>query len=358
VLKDQGLSGADLMAGLGQLMPLLDTQAKQQAAIAQQQFNDQIRLLTLRNQESSTQERIEHDRALETAAQGRLGVSQGNLDVRREKAGRGGGAGAGGVAAPPEDNGRVGTDGLPAPVGGGGLSGGAVRLLATRVKSGDPTALTGQSRAARAAVMNDLAKLDSAGGADIAGNQVDFRAAQAGARTATQREANISTSEKAIINPGGLADQVLDAARKTYRTGSPFLNQKINYVLANYQGDPAVVDLKNALGDLEGQFNKAMAGGGAATDSARAETIARINDAQTLPQLEAAINRMKLGLQKEGEAAQETSKMFADRVRQAGKVSNKAPQPASGGPAVGTVESGYRFKGGDPSSANSWERVQ
>ena len=249
------------------------------------------------------------------------------MDIRAGKAGGGGGAPA------PEGPATTGADGLPSPVGGGGLSADAVRLLSSRVKSGDPTALTGLTRPARAAVVNDLAKIDKTGGADIAGNQIDFQAARAGARTATQREANISTSEKAIINPGGLADQVLDAARKTYRTGSPMVNQKINYVLANYGGDPAVVDLKNALGDLEGQFNKAMAGGGAATDTARAETIARINDAQTLPQLEAAIGRMKLGLQKESEAAQETSKMFADRVRQAGKVGGKPAAPA-GAPAI------------------------
>jgi len=31
---------------------------------------------------------------------------------------------------------------------------------------------------------------------------------------------------------------------------------------------------------------------------------------------------------------------------------------ASGGPAVGTVEDGYRFKGGDPSDQRNWEPVQ
>lgn len=35
-----------------------------------------------------------------------------------------------------------------------------------------------------------------------------------------------------------------------------------------------------------------------------------------------------------------------------------AAKPATRGPAVGAVEGGYRFKGGDPSKASSWERVQ
>jgi hypothetical protein len=358
--QKQGLSGTDLYDYVQTMEPYMTAQQKAKA----EQFKTQLELKKLdaeialhtqaaQNQNLSRQERERHDQALEDLASRRIGIAQGNLNVRIETAGFNQAG-----ATLPAGTGKIGADGLPAPVGGGGLSPEAVRMLSGRIKGGDASALTGLTRPARTAVQNDLAKLDSTG-ADIAGNQIDFAAARKGAQSATQREANIATSEKAITNPGGLADQVLDAARKTYRTGSPALNQKINYVLANYGGDPAVVDLKNALGDLEGQFNKAMAGGGTATDAVRAETLARINDAQTLPQLEAAINRMKLGLQKEGEAAQETSKMFADRVRQAGKVGGKPQaQAAPSGPSVGTVESGYRFKGGDPSSPASWERVQ
>jgi hypothetical protein len=37
------------------------------------------------------------------------------------------------------------------------------------------------------------------------------------------------------------------------------------------------------------------------------------------------------------------------------KVSGNAP---TGGPAVGAIQKGYRFKGGNPSDPNSWEKVK
>jgi hypothetical protein len=44
-------------------------------------------------------------------------------------------------------------------------------------------------------------------------------------------------------------------------------------------------------------------------------------------------------------------------VRDAGPTYAPAPAPPSGTPRPGTIEDGYRFKGGDPADPNSWERV-
>lgn len=76
VLQDQGLSGADLFAGLQQLSPILDTQAKAQAAAAQQQFTQQVQLARLKetadyhralasSRDVSAEERARHNQALE-----------------------------------------------------------------------------------------------------------------------------------------------------------------------------------------------------------------------------------------------------------------------------------------------------
>lgn len=48
--------------------------------------------------------------------------------------------------------------------------------------------------------------------------------------------------------------------------------------------------------------------------------------------------------------------IFVDKAPN--KQPNGKPPDSKKGPAVGTIENGYRFKGGDPSNPNSWEKVK
>ena len=53
-----------------------------------------------------------------------------------------------------------------------------------------------------------------------------------------------------------------------------------------------------------------------------------------------------------------TATQFAQWEAQGRPGANKNPQPASGAPKIGTVENGYRFKGGDPALPGSWEKMR
>lgn len=53
-----------------------------------------------------------------------------------------------------------------------------------------------------------------------------------------------------------------------------------------------------------------------------------------------------------------TATAFTQWEAQGRPGANKNPQPASGAPKIGTIENGYRFKGGDPALPGSWEKMR
>ena len=62
-LRGQGLEGADLMAGLSQLTPVLDAASKQQAAQLQAQFNNELKLQTLQDRHDAWKQASEDRQA-------------------------------------------------------------------------------------------------------------------------------------------------------------------------------------------------------------------------------------------------------------------------------------------------------
>jgi hypothetical protein len=111
------------------------------------------------------------------------------------------------------------------------------------------------------------------------------------------------------------------------------------------------VALKQAQGGVFLQAFQQLKGAGAITETEGTkgeQAIARLDRAQTEGEFLTALDEL-------------------DAVISAGesRMKQRAGQPvatpedkAGGGPAVGTVDGGYRFKGGDPSNPGSWEKVQ
>lgn len=127
---------------------------------------------------------------------------------------------------------------------------------------------------------------------------------------------------------GYLASQVgMESGDKTIELQNLITNQALESLRAVFGGNPTEGERKILL-DVAGSVGQ--------TDAVRQAIYDRA--------ISAANNRLKLNQEKA--RALRTGEYFQ---------SGYNPQP-SGGPAVGAVQDGYKFKGGDPANPASWEK--
>lgn len=228
VLKDQGLSGADLMAGLGQLMPILDSQSKAQAAQLQQQFTHELQLASLQERYDALRQRAEDSQAnradREAAHADSMGIRAQMLELARQRQGSG-------ASGPPAADLKPDAQGnLPAPPAIAGYSSEAIKALAEDYAARGPSALSGFGNknlppAARAAIVNYSAALNAKNGQNYATNKIQYAADTAGARVNATQAAKVDASASALTQPGGIGEQFQQSIDALNRTGIPVANQ-------------------------------------------------------------------------------------------------------------------------------------
>jgi|GEM_PF-5502294 len=341
VLKDQGLSGADLMAGLGQLMPVLDSQAKAQAAQLQQQFTRELQLANLQQRYDALRQRAE-DNAANRADREQahadsmairsqmIGLQRASLNARLQ--------GDPNAALDPED----------------------LHFMAQQYLAGDRTVLQNLGRGAQGsknlvALRNEVRKQAEAQGMtgkDLAASVAEFEGIKSGERALGTRTAQAGM---AVNEAGQFADIAQQASEQVPRSQFVPANKALQAYETN-TGDPKIVAFGAATNSLINAYARAVSPSGTPTVSDKEHARDMLNTAQTPEQYASVVSMMKREMSAAQASPGQVRSEFREAVTRGKPMAN--PPPAVKAPAVGTVEGGYRFKGGDPSQQSNWEKVQ
>jgi hypothetical protein len=283
VLQDQGLSGADLMAGLQQLQPLLDNQAKAQSAQLQQQFNNELKLQAVTDRHDQLTERArEADQRSQDARaslEERRQASQESLALRGET-----------IALRKQQ--IAATGGEDAKFSPEDLS-----FLAEQARAGDPTVYQNLGRGQQGAkniiaLRREVMKQERAaggGGADIAAANVGYQGEKAAARTGATRAANIGM---AVTEAQQTFPLVRQASAALPRTDFPGANKAIQS-LQTGSSDTRVLALGTALNASVNAYARAISPSGVPTVSDKEHARELMNTAYTPEQLDAVLGVME-----------------------------------------------------------------
>lgn len=317
VLQDQGLSGADLMAGLQQLTPLLDAQSRQQAAQAQQQFQHELQIAQLQERYDAMRQ-ASQDRQASLAE--RTQAHQDSLAVREQIVGMQ--AQALKLKLQQGDDSKLSADDSA--------------VLGEQLAKGDTSVLSNLGRgtqgaanvvAVRKAALQ-YAKENGLSGGDLAANIAGFQGEKAAARTGATRATNIGIASEEAAQTFPLVRQTSAALPRTEFVPA---NRALQAAETN-TGDPKVIAFGTALNTAINAYARAISPTGTPTVSDKEHARQILSTANTPEQVNAALNIM------EKEMAAARSAPAAVQAQQRARISGKAAAPSGGGiPAGWTV---------------------
>jgi len=283
VLQGQGLSGADLMAGLQQLTPLLDSQAKQQANQLQTQFNNELKLQAVSDRHDQMAERVREadqraqDRQASLAdrqqARAESNALRGEtIQLRKQQ-----------IAMSNGDDAKFSPDDL--------------KFLAQQARAGDTSVYQNLGRGAQGAkniialrreVMKQTQEAGGTG-ADVAASNAGFQGEKAAARTGATKAANVGM---AVTEAQQTFPLVRQASAALPRTEFPGVNRALQAAQTG-TGDPRVIALGTALNTSVNAYARAISPSGTPTVSDKEHARELLNTASTPEQLNAVLGMME-----------------------------------------------------------------
>ena len=225
-------------------------------------------------------------------------------------------------------------------------------MMAQQYLAGDRTVLQNLGRGAqgaenvvklRTAIMKE-AKIMGLDPKGIVDNFNEQAGKLAGQRAVGTRAANISLAANEANNMIDIALKASDAVPRTQW-------MPLNKAIQAYQkgsSSPELASFVAATNSLVNAYVRAVSPTGVPTDSMRQHAYDMLNSAQGPEAYKAVISTMR----KEMDAALHAPKQVRQELR------SSHGQASVSAPAVGTVEDGHRFIGGNPADPSSWEPVQ
>lgn len=319
-LQSQGLEGADLMAGLSQLTPLLDAHAKTQAAAIQQQFTQAVQLEKLGQARETLEERKREadqrseDRKLDREARQQAAADSRALRMQLAQI-KIGQAGAGG------DLGKLDKE--------------TVDLMADQfLASRDASIFTNLGRGAQGAqnviairkAVAQKAKEQGITGADLEAVGAQYQGEKAAARTAGTKAANVELAAAEAQKTIGIARQL---SSELPRTEFVPANRALQAWQSN-TGDPKVVAFGAALNTVVNAYARAISPSGTPTVSDKEHARQMLSTANTKGQFDAVMKVMEQEMSAAREAPKEVK--ASQRARISGRPEGgTAPPPIPAG---------------------------
>ncbi|PRG01722.1 hypothetical protein C6Q17_34840 [Burkholderia contaminans] len=318
VLQDQGLSGADLMAGLQQLTPILDSQAKAQAAQIQMRFEQEMKLQAVQDRHALLEERIREanqrseDRALDRAdrAQARAesnALRAESIALRKQT-----------IALANGDDAKFSPEDL--------------KFLAEQARAGDTSVYQNLGRGAQGAknivalrreVMRQEREAGGTG-ADIAAANAGFQGEKAAARTGATKAANVGM---AVAEAQKTFPLVRQASAALPRTEFPGVNKALQAAQTG-SGDPRVVALGTALNTSINAYARAISPSGTPTVADKEHARELLSTASTDAQLNAVLAVMEKEMSAARQAPAEVQAQQKARISGRGEGAPSVGLPA------------------------------
>lgn len=156
-------------------------------------------------------------------------------------------------------------------------------------------------------------------------------------------------------------DLLQQTAAKIPDLNTRFANIAARNISSQMIGTDNMAAYKTALTTAQTEAAKVLNSSnatGVLSDSARHELQDVIDGNVPYSAMVASLNTLKQDMANRTQSYQAQIQDIQNRIKGAGQPSGGTGGAGQAGPASGSIENGYRFKGGDPSKQANWEKVQ